>query len=141
MAADIFRSWNVRAIVISRVFLATTLLLRTVDWMPRVTFYTELVFSLELLLGAAIAVGWLMRYAAALVFVGTLAVVSLPPHFRLAIFPLHSGTTVALLLASSILVCFGQNRTKAVQLSLTKTANPANTPVLSPRASRTWVSH
>ena len=112
MAADTFRSWNVRAIVISRVFLATTLLLRTFDWISHATFYAELVSSLELLLGAAIAVGWLMRYAAAMVFLATLAAASLPPHFRLAILPSHPGTTVALLLASSILVCFSQNTDK-----------------------------
>ena len=70
MAADTFRSWNVRAIVIARVFLATALLLRTLDWVSHVTLYAELVFLFELLLGAAIAVGWLMRYAAAIVFLG-----------------------------------------------------------------------
>lgn len=40
-------------------------------------FHAELVFSLELLLGAAIAAGWLMRYASTLVVVGTIAAVPL----------------------------------------------------------------
>ena len=105
MAAHTFRSWNGRAIVIARVFLATTLLVRTLDWVSHVTFYADLVFLLELLLGAAIALGWLMRYAAAMVFLGTLAAASLPLHFRLAVLPSHPGTVVALLLASAILVC------------------------------------
>ena len=126
MAADTFRNWNVRAIMISRVFLATTLLLRTFDWISHVTFYAELAFSLELLLGAAIAVGWLMRYAAAMVFLGTLAAASLPPHFGLAILPFPPGTTVALLLASSILVCFGQNTDKVDSAFIDENNEPSS---------------
>lgn len=112
MAAGTFGSWNVRAIVIARAFLATALLLRTSDWVSHVTLHAELVFLFELLLGAAIAVGWLMRYAAAIVLLGTIAAAALTPHFHLALFPANPGTTAALLVASGILVCFGQNSDK-----------------------------
>lgn len=126
MAADTFRSWNGRAIVVARVFLATTLLLRTLDWVSHVTFYADLVFLFELLLGAAIAVGWLMRYAAAMVFLGILATSSLPPHFRLAVLPSHPGTVVALVVASAILVCYGQNTDKADSAFIDENSESSN---------------
>jgi hypothetical protein len=112
---DTFRSWDARTIVIARAFLATTLLLRTSDGVSRVTFFADLVFLFELLLGAAIAVGWLMRYAAAMVLLGTIAAaaaVALAPHSHLVLFPANPGTTAAVLITSGILVCFGQNTDK-----------------------------
>jgi uncharacterized membrane protein YphA (DoxX/SURF4 family) len=112
MAVDTFRSWDARTIVIARAFLATTLLLRTSDGVSHVTFFAELVFLFELLLGAAIAVGWLMRYAAAMVLLGTIAAAALAPHCHLALFPANPGTTAAVLITSGILVSFGQNTDK-----------------------------
>jgi uncharacterized membrane protein YphA (DoxX/SURF4 family) len=112
MAVDTFRSWDARTIVIARAFLATTLLLRTSDGVSHVTFFADLVFLFELLLGAAIAVGWLMRYAAAMVLLGTIAAAALAPHSHLALFPANPGTTAAVLITSGILVCFGQNTDK-----------------------------
>jgi uncharacterized membrane protein YphA (DoxX/SURF4 family) len=112
MAVDTFRSWDARTIVIARAFLATTLLLRTSDGVSHVTFFADLVFLFELLLGAAIAVGWLMRYAAAMVLLGTIAAAVLAPDFHLALFSANPGTTAAVLITSGILVCFGQNTDK-----------------------------
>ena len=112
MAVDTFRSWGARTIVIARAFLATTLLLRTSDGVSHVTFFADLVFLFELLLGAAIAVGWLMRYAAAMVLLGTIAAAVLAPDFHLALFSANPGTTAAVLITSGILVCFGQNTDK-----------------------------
>ena len=112
MAVGTLRSWKVRAVVIARVCLATTLLLRISDWASRVTFYTELAILLELVLGAAIAVGWRIRYAAALVFLGTLAAAALAPYLHLVLLPAHPATTAAVLITSGILVCFGQNTEK-----------------------------
>jgi hypothetical protein len=108
MAVDKWRSWNACAIITVRLFLATTLLLGAFVSVLQPTFYTELLFSLELILGAAIAVGWLIRYAAALVLLATVVDV-LTPYFHLALLAPNTGTTVAVLIASGILVCFGQN--------------------------------
>ncbi len=112
MAVGTLRSWKVRSIVIARVCLATTLLLGISDWASRVTFYSELAILLELVLGAAIAVGWRIRYAAALVFFGTLAAATLAPYLHLVLLPAHPATTAAVLITSGILVCFGQNTEK-----------------------------
>jgi len=65
------------------------------------------VFLCELFLGAAIAAGWRMRYVAALVFLGTIAARVLAPDLQLLPLRAGIGTTSALLIASGILVCFG----------------------------------
>ena len=70
----------------------------------QLTVQGELAFLLELLLGAAIAAGWLMPYAAALVLLGILAASSSAPHFHLASLPPNAWTTVFVLVASGILV-------------------------------------
>ena len=111
MYVGTLRGWNVRAIVIARTFLATTLLLSASVGVSHLTFYAALALMFELLLGAAIAAGWLMRYAAALVLLGTIAA-RVGPHFHFALLPAHPGTTAAVLIASGILVCFGQNTDK-----------------------------
>ncbi len=87
MAVATFRSWSVWAIAIARAFLATTLLLRASVGGSHLTFHAEPVFGFELLVGAAIAAGWLIRYAAAMVLLGTIAAAALAPHFHLALFP------------------------------------------------------
>jgi hypothetical protein len=58
-------------------------------------------------------VGWRIRYAAALAFLGTIAAATLAPHFHFVLLPTNPGTTAALLITSGILVCFGQNTCKA----------------------------
>ena len=113
MAVSTFSSWKVGTIVIARVFLATTLLLRSSDWVSHVKFYAELVVCLELLLGAAIAVGWLMRCAAAIVFLGTISAGALTPHFHHVLLSANAGTTATVLITSGILVCFGDYTDKA----------------------------
>jgi hypothetical protein len=103
------RRWSGWSIVIVRTFLATTLLLGSYVRVSHLTFRADLLFSLELLLGAAIAAGWLIRYAAAFVLVGTAAASVLTPYFHLALLPSNKGTTLAVLIASGLLVCFGHN--------------------------------
>lgn len=127
MVVGTLRSWKVRAIVIGRICLATTLLLRTSDWASHVTFLSKLAILLELVLGAAIAVGSRMRYAAALAFLGPLAAAMLAPYLHLVFRPANPAATAAVLITSGILVCFGQNTEKA-GLTFSKTihhqANP-----------------
>jgi hypothetical protein len=113
----------VRALTIARTFLATTLLLSAFVGPPQLTFRDELAFLLELLLGTAIAAGWLMRYAGTLVLVGTIAERVQAPHSRLALLPANTGATAAVLIASGILVCFARALTKPMLLLLTKTIN------------------
>jgi hypothetical protein len=97
------------SIVIARAFLATSLLLESSVRVSHPTPRADLLFSLELLLGAAIAAGWLIRYAAALVLLDTVAAGVLAPYSHFALLPLNNkGTTVAVLIASGLLVCFGQ---------------------------------
>jgi len=112
MAVATFRSWSVWAITISRTFLATTLLVSASVGVSHLTFHAELVSGFELLLGAAIAAGWLMRYAAILVVLGTIAARVLAPHLELALLPANTGTAAAALIASGILICFGQSTGK-----------------------------
>ena len=113
MAIATFRNWNGWAITIARAFLASTLLLSASVGLSHLTFHAAFVFGFELLLGAAIAAGWLMRYAAILVLLGTSAARVLAPHFHLALVAANTGTTVAVLIASGILVCFSQSTGKA----------------------------
>ena len=113
MAIATFRNWNGWTITIARAFLASTLLLSASFGLSHLTFHAAFVFGFELLLGAAIAAGWLMRYAAILVLLGTSAARVLAPHFHLALIPANTGTTVAVLIASGILVCIGQSTSKA----------------------------
>ena len=108
MAGARLRTLNGWSIVIARAFLATTLLLGSCVRVSHLTSRADLLFSLELLLGAAIAAGWLIRYAAALVLLDTVAATVLAPYSHLALLPLNKGTTVAVLIASGLLVCFGQ---------------------------------
>ena len=72
MAVDTWKRWTLCATTIARAFLAVNLLLSAFSTVSQFTFRAELAFSLELVLGAAIAVGWLMRYAAALVLLARL---------------------------------------------------------------------
>ncbi|MGD0466894.1 MAG: hypothetical protein ABSA54_00825 [Terriglobales bacterium] len=109
MAVDTWKRRTLCAATIARAFLAVNLLLSAFDSVFQFTFRAQLAFSLELLLGAAIAVGWLMRYAAALVLLGTLAASFLVPQFHIASLPANAWTTTFVLIASGILVCFGRN--------------------------------
>jgi len=101
-----YRGW---AIVIARTFLAITLLRGAFAGVSEFTFRTGLLSSLELLLGVAIAAGFLIRYAAAAVLLCTIAPSVLTTHFHLALLPPNPGTVVAVLIAGGILLCFGEN--------------------------------
>jgi hypothetical protein len=107
-----FRDWNLWAIVIARTFLATTLLLSAFVGAPRPTLNAEIVFLSELFLGTAIAAGWRIRYVAVLVFLGTVAARLLVPDLRLVLLPAGTGTTSAVLIASGVLLCFGDSTTQ-----------------------------
>jgi hypothetical protein len=109
MAIDTWRRWNLCTATVARVLLAAILLLSASATVFQFTLRAELAFSLELLLGAAIAVGWLIRYAAALVLLGTLAASFLVPQFHIAYLPANAWTITFVLIASGILVCFGRN--------------------------------
>jgi len=109
MAIGTFGSWQERTIIIARILLATTLLLSAFVGASHPTVNAEIVFLCELFLGAAIAAGWRMRYVAALVFLGTIATRVLAPDLQLVPLPADTGTTSALLIASGILVCFGDS--------------------------------
>ena len=73
--------WNGWAIAIARAFLASTLLLSASFGLSHLSSSMPRRLGFELLLGAAIAAGWLMRYAAILVLLGTSAARVLAPHF------------------------------------------------------------
>lgn len=109
MAGGTWRRWNASATAAARIFLTATLLLRASVSVFQLTLYSELLFSLELLLGVAIATGWLIRYAAGFVLLATAGVSVLTPHVHLILLPPNSETTVAVLIASGYLVCFGRN--------------------------------
>src|SRR5690242_16735972 len=112
MAIATFRNWTAWAIAIARIFLATTLLLSAFVGASHRTFNAEIVFLSELFLGTAIASGWRIRYVAVLVFLGTVAARLLVPDLRLVLLPAGLGTTSAVLIASGILVCFGDSTTQ-----------------------------
>jgi hypothetical protein len=112
MGVGRFGSWQVGTVIIARTLLATTLLLSSFVGASHPTVNAEIVFLCELFLGAAVAAGWRMRYVAALVFLGTTAARVLAPDLQLFPLPADTGTTSALLIASGILVCFGDSSTQ-----------------------------
>ena len=109
MAAETWRRWNLCAGTVARVFLAAILLLSAYTSFFQHTVQGEFAFSLELLLGAAIAAGWLVQYAATLVLLGILAASFLAPHFHLACLPPNVWATIAVLIASGIIASCGGN--------------------------------
>lgn len=104
-----FRNWTAWAIASARTFLAIMLLLSAFVGASRPTVKSETVFLSELLLGTAIAAGWRIRYIAVLAFLGTIAARLLVPDLRLILLPTGTGTTSAVLIASGILLCFGDS--------------------------------
>lgn len=112
MAVGRFGSWQIRTVIIARTLLAITLLLSAFVGASHPTVNAEIVFLCELFLGAAIAARWRMRYVAALVFLGTIAARFLAPDLQLVPLPADTGTTSAILIASGILVCFGDSSTE-----------------------------
>jgi len=109
ISVDARRNWILCATTVARVFLAAILLLSAFTTIFQLTVQGELAFSFELLLGAAIAAGWLVRYAAALVLLGIAAASVLVPHFHIAFLPPNGWATTAVPVAAGILMCFGRN--------------------------------
>ena len=109
MPVDTRRNWTLCATTIARVFLAAILLLSASTTFCQHTVQGELAFVLELLLGAAIAAGWLVQYAATLVLLCILAASFLAPHFHLASLPPSVWATIPVLIASGILASCGWN--------------------------------
>lgn len=104
--------WNGWAIAIGRTFLASTLLLGAFARIPQLAFPADLVLPFELLLGTAIAVGLLVRYAAALVAIDLIGKHLLVGHFYPNLLPHSTGNTVAMLIASGLLVLLSWNTGK-----------------------------
>ena len=126
MTVTPFRVWRVRTIIIARTFLAATLLLGASVGVSHRAFSAEIVFLFELLLGAAIAAGWRMRYAAALVFLGTIGARVLAPHLQLVPVPTNMGTTAAVLIASGILACCGASTARVWAALIDENSNSAS---------------
>jgi hypothetical protein len=125
MAVGTFGSWQVRAIIIARTLLSTTLLLSAFVGVSHPTINAEIVFLCELFLGAAIAGGWRMRYVAALVFLGTIAARVLVPDLQFFPLPAGRGTIGAVLIASGILVSLGDSATEVSGALITENNNSA----------------
>src|ERR1043166_5411192 len=120
-----FGNWNAWTIAIARTFLATMLLLSAFVGASHRTFNAETVFLSELFLGTAIAAGWRIRYVAVLVFLGTVVARLLVPDLRLILLPADTGTTSAVLIASGILVCFGDSTTQVGGALISENNNSA----------------
>jgi hypothetical protein len=109
MVLDAPKSWTLRAALIARIFLASTLLLNACTLIFEPGPWTKLISVVELLLGMAIAEGWHLRYAAGLVLVGTLSTSLLPIFLRRAMAGSHVLASIALVIPSGILLCFGRH--------------------------------
>ena len=109
MVLDARRSWTLQAALIARIFLASTLLLNACTLIFRPGLCTKLISVVELLLGMAIAEGWHLRYAAALVLLGTLSTSLLPLFLRGASTGSHVPVSIALIIPSAVLLGFGRN--------------------------------
>ena len=96
--------WKGWAIAIGRTFLASTLLLGAFARIPQLAFPADLVLPFELLLGTAIAVGLLVRYAAALVAIDLIGKHLLVGHFYSILLPHSPGNTLAMFISSCLLL-------------------------------------
>lgn len=108
MVLDAPKSWTLRAALIARIFLASTLLLNACTLIFEPGLSRKLISVVALLLGMAIAEGWRLRYAAGLVLVGTLSTSLLPIFLRRATAGSHVLISIALVIPSAVLLCFGR---------------------------------
>lgn len=109
MVLDAPKSWTLRAALIARIFLASTLLLNACTLIFEPGPWTKLISVVEVLLGMAIAEGWHLRYAAGLVLLGTLSTSLLPIFLRRAMAGSHVLASIALVIPSAVLLFFGRN--------------------------------
>ncbi len=109
MVLDARKSWTLQAALIARIFLASTLLLNACTLIFEPSPWTKLISVIEVLLGMAIAEGWHLRYAAGLVLLGTLSTSLLPIFLRRATAGSHVLASIALVIPSGVLLCFGRH--------------------------------
>jgi len=109
MVMDAAKRWTLQAALIARIFLASTLLLNACTLIFEPGSWTKLISVVELLLGMAVAEGWRLRFTAGLVLAGALST-SLRSMWLHGTF---AGSQVlvpiALIIPSSVLLCFGRN--------------------------------
>ncbi len=109
MVLDAPRSWALRAALIARIFLASTLLLNACTLIFEPGLSRKLISVVELLLSMAIAEGWHLRYAAGLALVGALSTSLLPIFLHRAMAGSHVLASIALVIPSGAVLCFGRH--------------------------------
>jgi hypothetical protein len=109
MVLDAAKNWGLQAALIARILLASTLLLNACTLIFQPGYWTKLISFVELFLGMAVAEGWRLRFTAGLVLVGTLATSLGPIFLHRASAGSHVLTSIALIIPSTVLVCFGRN--------------------------------
>ena len=109
MVPDAPKNWTLRAALIARIFLASTLLLNACTLIFEPGPWTKLISVAELLLGMAMAEGWHLRSVAGLVLAGTLFTSLAPIFLPGAMAGNHAIASIALIIPSSVLLCFGRS--------------------------------
>lgn len=97
------------SVIIARVFLASTLLLSACTLILQPGLWVKLISAAELSLGIIIAADWHIRYAGGVALLGTVFTSFLAGPFRMASTEGHVQSATALMIASVLLLCFGQN--------------------------------
>ena len=109
MVLDRAKSWTVQVALIARIVLACTLLLSACTLIFQPGSWTKLISFVELLLGMAVAEGWRLRSTAGLVLVGALSTSVGPIFLHRISAGSHVLASIALIIPSAVLVCFGRN--------------------------------
>lgn len=111
MVLEARKSWISHAVIIARIFVASTLLSSACTTILHPGLEARLVSGVELLLGLIVAAGWHMRYAAGLALLGTVGALStsfLATLFRTGSWGSHNPAAIALVIASGFLLYFGR---------------------------------
>ena len=109
MVRDAAKRWTLQAAVIARIFLASALLLDACILIFQPGLRTKLISVGELLLGMAVAEGWRLRFTAGAVLAGALSTRLGPMWIHGAFAGSQVLVPVALIIPSSVLLCFGRN--------------------------------
>lgn len=109
MVLEAPKRWTLQAVLFARIVLASTLLLNACALIFRHGPSKTLISVVEVLLGIVIAEGWHLRYAAGLVLLGALSASLLPVLLHRASAGSHVPISIALILPSAVLLCFGRN--------------------------------